>query len=345
MLTGTTQASCQQGTGHAYFSTMERIQRRNAYVTVAQDPLAGDIALPESYEQAMRGPYARQWKKAIKSEIQSLRDKDVFKLVDRRSLPKDANIITAKWVFKVKPNADGSIERFKCRLCARGFLQKHGVDYSATFSPVAQAATIKLLLAIAAEKRMHLRQADVSTAFLYGDLPKSETVYMECPPGIDHKKGQVICLQRCIYGLRQVSRRWFDKLRGILVSAGYTPTRSDPCLYRRVKNGKETLITVVVDDLLIASDSKAEAKRVIKKLRKAGLDTKDLGVPSYVIGVHIKRHNNGDISLNQRLYIETLLRRFHMEDANACTTPANPTVKLTKKLEAATDEEKLSMSK
>ena len=166
MLTGTTKATCQQGTGHAYFSTMERIQQWNAYVTVAQNPLAGDIALPESYEQAMRGPYARQWKKAIKSEVQSLRDKNVFKLVDRRSLPKDANIITAKWVFKVKPNPDGSIERFKCRLCARGFLQKHGVDYSATLSPVAQAATIKLLLAIAAEKRMHLRQADVSTALL-----------------------------------------------------------------------------------------------------------------------------------------------------------------------------------
>lgn len=117
--------------------------------------------------------------------------------------------------FKVKLNPDGTIERFKCRLCARGFLQKHGVDYSATFSPVAQAATIKLLLAIAAEKRMHLRQADVSTAFLYGDLPKTETVYMECPPGIEHEKGQVICLLRCIYGLKQASRRFFDKLKGI----------------------------------------------------------------------------------------------------------------------------------
>ena len=102
---------------------------------------------------------------------------------------------------------------------------------------------------------------------------------------------------------------------------------------------------MVVDDLLIASDSKAEAKRVIAKLRKAGLDTKDLGVPSYVIGVHIKRHKNGDISLNQRLYIETLLRRFHMQDANVSTTPANPTVKLTKKLEATTEKEKLTMSK
>ena len=155
----------------------------------------------------------------------------------------------------------------------------------------------------------------------------------------------MICLLRCIYGFKQVSRRFFDKLKGILTSAGYTPTKFDPCLYRRLHKGKETLVSVVVDDLLIASDSKKEAKRVIKSLRKAGLDTKDLGVPSYVIGVHIKRHSNGDISLNQRLYIETLLRRFHMEDANTCTTPANPTVKLSKKLEAATEQEKSDMSK
>ena len=344
MLTGTTKVR-KQNTADAYFSTMERIRRREAYAAVAQDPLAGDITLPQSYEQAVHGPYARQWKKAIKSEVQSLKDRKVFELVDRSSLPKNANVITAKWVFKVKPNSDGSVERFKCRLCARGFLQKHGVDYSATFSPVAQAATIKLLFAIAAEKKMHLRQADVSTAFLYGDLPKTETVYMNCPAGIEHKSGQVMKLQKCIYGLKQASRRWFDKLKGILISAGYTPTKSDPCLYHRIHNGKETLVSVVVDDLLIASDSKAEAKRVIKKLRQSGLDTKDLGVPSYVIGMHIKRHSNGDISLNQRLYIETLLRRFHMEDANACMTPANPTVRLSKKLEANSEREKESMSK
>ena len=97
--------------------------------------------------------------------------------------------------------------------------------------------------------------------------------------------------------MRQVSRRWFDKLKDILTSAGYTPTKSDPCLYRRLHKGKETLVSVVVDDMLIASDNSKEAKRVIKKLRKTDLDTKDLGAPSYVIGIHIKRHANGDISL------------------------------------------------
>ena len=124
---------------------------------------------------------------------------------------------------------------------------------------------------------------------------------MECPDGIDHEPGQVMELHRCIYGLKKASRRWFDKLRKILVSAGYAPTRSDPCLYRRVHRGKETLVAVVADDLLIESDSSSESKRVVRKLREAGLDTKDLGHPEYVIGMHVKRHRNGDISLNQKL--------------------------------------------
>ena len=142
------------------------------------------------------------------------------------------NIISAKWVFKVKPNPDGTIERFKCRLCARGFLQKEGIDYLATFSPVANAASIKLLLALAAKRGLRLRQADVSTAFLYGKLPESERVYVACPDGIDHEPGQVMELRRCIYGLKQASRRWFERLRDVLTQAGYKPTKSDPCMYR-----------------------------------------------------------------------------------------------------------------
>ena len=107
--------------------------------------------------------------------------------------------------------------------------------------------------------------------------------------------------------------------------------------------GKETLVAVVADDLLIESDSSSESKRVVRKLREAGLDTKDLGHPEYVIGMHVKRHRNGDISLNQKLQIETLLRRFEMQDAHdtdTCATPADPNVKLSKDLEANTPEKK-----
>ena len=245
---------------------MHRISERAAFIAMADNPLTGDVQLPNTYKEAVNGIHAKYWKRALRNEVTSLQQRKVYKLVDRKSLPQNANVISAKWVFKVKPNSDGTIERFKCRLCARGFLQKEGIDYLATFSPVANAASIKLLFSLAAQgrTRMRLRQTDVSTAFLYGKLPKSERVYMTCPDGIDHKPGQVMQLQRCVYGLKQASRRWFEKLRSVLTRAGYKTTSSDPCLYRRVKNGEETIIAVVVDDLLIASTTTRGTQRVIK---------------------------------------------------------------------------------
>ena len=77
---------------------------------LADCPFTGDISLPNDIEQALRGPHKRQWQKVINSEIKSLRDCNVYTLVDKKTLPKNANIISAKWVFKVKPRADGSIE-------------------------------------------------------------------------------------------------------------------------------------------------------------------------------------------------------------------------------------------
>ena len=213
-------------------------------------------------------------------------------------------------------------------MCARGFLQKEGIDYHRTFSPVATSSTIKLLLSIAAQRGLALKSADISTAFLYGDLPDDERVYMSPPPGIKARPDQVMCLQKCIYGLKQASRRWFEQLKKILTAAGYRPTNADPCLYSKQTVTEYTLISVVVDDLLIASNSDANADAVITALRKAGLKTKDLGFPKYTIGIHIDRAENGDIALSQKLYLQTILDRFDMTECTPAPTPADPNVKL-----------------
>jgi hypothetical protein len=63
--------------------------------------------------------------------------------------PPHVRLITCKWVYKVKTRSDGSLERYKARLIARGFQQEHGHDYDETFAPIAHMTTIHTLLVVA----------------------------------------------------------------------------------------------------------------------------------------------------------------------------------------------------
>jgi hypothetical protein len=112
--------------------------------------------------------------------------------------------ITCKWVYKVKTRSDSSFERYKARLVARGFQQKHGRDYDETFAHVANMTTIHTLLTMASVRGWSISQLDVKNAFLNGEL--REDVYMRPPPGYSVPEGMVCHLHRSLYGLKQAPR-------------------------------------------------------------------------------------------------------------------------------------------
>ena len=115
-------------------------REKRAYDSKAFDkekaPVANEIIdrIKESktYQKAITGPHKEQWKEAIRVQLLTLISEGTWM---RKTLPKSKNLVTAKWVFKVKYRQDGIVERFKARLVARGFTQKYGIDYKETFAP------------------------------------------------------------------------------------------------------------------------------------------------------------------------------------------------------------------
>ncbi|KAL0409747.1 UNVERIFIED_CONTAM: hypothetical protein Sradi_1909100 [Sesamum radiatum] len=94
---------------------------------------------PITFKDAMASSEAKQWKEAVKSEMDSIISNETWKLVD---LPPGYTTIGCKWIFKKKLKPNGFVDKFKTRLVAKGFKQKEGIDYFDTYSPVARLTTI-----------------------------------------------------------------------------------------------------------------------------------------------------------------------------------------------------------
>ena len=117
----------------------------------------------------------------MKEELDALHKTGTWDLVD---LPSGKSSIGCKWVYKIKTQSDGTVNRYKARLVAMGFTQEYGIDYEETFAFVARLSSIMTLIAISADRNWPLFQMDVKNVFLNGELSKE--VYMKLPPSYSH---------------------------------------------------------------------------------------------------------------------------------------------------------------
>ena len=135
-------------------------------------------------------------------------------------LPPGKKEIGSGWVLKIKRNADGSVERFKGRIVAKGYNQRPGHDFNEVFAPASRSAAVRLVLAISAIEDLHLHSVDISHAFINGEL--EEEIYMKQPEGFEEMGPDYVCrLQRSIYGLKQAGRVWNQKLHSVLTLIGF----------------------------------------------------------------------------------------------------------------------------
>lgn len=219
----------------------------------------------------------------------------------------------------MKRGPDGEIDRYKARFVAKGFTQCFGLDYNEAFSPVVRAESLRLIIALANNLNMDM---DICTAFLNGDL--EEVVYMEQSEGFvdDNNPDKVCLLKRAIYGLKQASRAWNEKLNSVLSSMGFERSKCDPCVY--VKRSSKELLTIVavhVDDILIISNDQGEKCKVKSRLSEK-FESKDLGELKYFLGISVERDRKmGVIRLSQKSYLEKVLLKYNMSKCNPVATP------------------------
>jgi len=168
--------------------------------------------VPSSVREALLDPH---WRRAIEGEYAALLANQTWDLVPR---PPGSNIVTGKWIWTHKRQADGTLKRYKAHWVLRGFTQRSGVDYDETFSPVVKPATVRTVLSLALTCRWPVHQLDAKNAFSHGVL--TETVYCSQPSGfVDSSRPDMVCrLNKSLYGLKQAPRAWNHRFAAFLLT-------------------------------------------------------------------------------------------------------------------------------
>ncbi|CAI7914637.1 unnamed protein product [Closterium sp. NIES-54] len=268
---------------------------------------------PATLKEVLESCDAEEWKKAMESELKSIEENGTWELVE---LPEGRKAITSKWLFKIKSDADGKIERYKSRLVAKRYQQKK-VDYQELFDPMVKPTTLRTLLAGATIKGWVVKQMDVTTTFLNGVL--EEEIFMAQPEGFDDGSGRVWKLKKVLYGLKQAPRQWYLKLREVLEEIGFTPSSADHSFFMLGEGEKRSFMVVYVDDILIFSPSSDLVKEVMLKLQDK-LKCKALGDVSFYLGLHIERDvEKRCMRVHQRKYMDALAAKFGQGECHVAT--------------------------
>ena len=158
-----------------------------------------------------------------------------------------------------------------------------------------------------------LRHLDVKQAFFQAHL--DEAVYMRLPAGCGDMRGEVVLLQRGVYGLRQAGRQWSLRLsRVLLQKIGMEQSKADPCVFRKVVDEEVTLIVCVhVDDLAVTAKSEDTFDALYAQLNEE-FPVSDISDRSRYLGCAFERDRmEGDMKMTQTLFVDSLVDRFDVQ--------------------------------
>ncbi|CAI7820336.1 unnamed protein product, partial [Closterium sp. NIES-54] len=234
-------------------------------------------------------------------------------------LPPGKKAISSKLIFRHKYGPDGALTRYKSRLVAKGFQQTKGKDFNELYAPVGKGTTLRVSLAMAANRGWRVKQMDITTAFLNGII--LEELYMLQPEGLDDGSGRVCRLKKAIYGLKQAPRAWYHKLEETLLAGGFKKSECDHSLFLLQEKEQFLMLLVYVDDILLFSDSSAMIEHVEEMLEMQFKCSK-MGDVKYYLGMHVERDlDKGVLRLHQIKYCEGLAKKYGLQDGGKPATP------------------------
>jgi hypothetical protein len=259
--------------------TTRQVKRSNpfsSYMSLMCDILEEE---PTCFEESIQ---RKEWAYAMKEEYQSIIKNEVWEIVPR---PKSKDVVSSKWLFKIKHVANGSIEKYKERFVAHGFSQKKGIDYEETFSPISRYTSIRTIIALVANMKWKLHQMDVKTTFLNGVI--EEEMYIEQPQGfeVEDMKSHVYRLKKALHGLKQAPRSWYGRIDIFLMSLVFIKSKEDSNLYFKVMNDEPVIVLLYVDDLFLTREENIITE--CKKRLSSKFEMRDLGLMHYFLGLEV----------------------------------------------------------
>jgi len=221
----------------------------------------------------------------------------------------------------MKFDADGKMTKYKARLVLKGYMQRFGIDYLEIFAPVLRLNTLRLILCLVACHGWKIRQMDVKTAFLNGQLDEDTEIYMVQPPhfAIPGSECKVCKLLKSIYGLKQAPRCWYLTLHKFLVSIGFVRCVKEACLYIKRVGDSVVLLSVYVDDITITGNNNADIEKACDSL-KSQFKMTDLSALKSILGIKVEVKDKV-VTMSQQRYIDVLLEKFGMNDSKPVSTP------------------------
>jgi reverse transcriptase-like protein len=234
--------------------------------------------------------------------------------------PKGHKVVGNRWVFHIKCRPNGTIQKYKARLVAQGFIQVKNINYNETFAPISKFASLCAILALAAKEDLEVHQINVKSTYLNGIL--KQEIFMKALPGFDIPEGMVLHLIKAVYSTKQGGRVWYDDIRSTLQSIGYTHTDADHTIFIHLCNSTCSIITLYVDDITMVSNN-LETINQNKETLKKHYEMMGLGEIAWILGIYITCNCNvGWIALSQEKFIIETLERFGKGNVYPISTPA-----------------------